>query len=371
MTKKKLTRNDTEAALRERIKELTCLYGISQLVQHEDLEFEELLQNILDLIPPAWQYTDITEAELILDGKRYATSEAIEPVSELKTDIVVRGRKRGTLAIYYTEEMPKLDEGPFLTEERNLINGIANQLVMIIESKRAEEEQQKLEEQLRHADRLATIGQLAAGIAHELNEPLGGILGFAQLAKKNPELPEQTNKDLDKIIESSLHARKIVKDLLIFARQAPTHKKLVNLNRTIENGLYFLESRCLKKNIEIQRKLEHDLPLIEADASQMNQVLVNLVVNAIQAIEFGGKIEIKTYSKDKSVYLVVSDTGKGMSEEVRKKIFLPFFSTKDVGEGTGLGLSVVHGIVSSHKGDISVASEEGKGASFSIRMPME
>jgi signal transduction histidine kinase len=100
-------------------------------------------------------------------------------------------------------------------------------------------------------------------------------------------------------------------------------------------------------------------------------VLVNLVVNAIQAIEFGGKIEIKTYSKDKSVYLVVSDTGKGMSEEVRKKIFLPFFSTKDVGEGTGLGLSVVHGIVSSHKGDISVASEEGKGASFSIRMPME
>ena len=169
-------------------------------------------------------------------------------------------------------------------EERNLIEAIARQVAQIVERKEAQEDKARLQDQLRHADRLATIGQLAAGIAHELNEPLGGILGFAQLAMKSPDASDRVKKDIDKIIGASLHAREVIKKLLLFARQAETERKAINLNDVVEEGLYFFEARCAKEDIKLERSLAPDLPLINADQSQLNQVLINLVVNAIQAM---------------------------------------------------------------------------------------
>jgi signal transduction histidine kinase len=221
-----------------------------------------------------------------------------------------------------------------------------------------------------HADRLATIGQLAAGVAHELNEPLSNILGFSQLIKKCPGLPDQAQQDIEKTIIASLHAREIVKKLMLFARRMPPHKIQVNLNQLVEEGLYFLESRCTKEGIELVQALSPDLPEIIADPAQLTQVLVNLTVNAVQAMPQGGKLTVSTYVKEGYISLVVEDNGTGMSEEVKKNIFIPFFTTKDVHQGTGLGLPVVHGIVSSHGGSIKVESQLGSGSRFEVKLPL-
>lgn len=360
-----------QAALRERVKELTCLYSITQVVEREGLSLETILQGIVELLPPAWQYPEIAAGRIILDGHPYFTP-GFRPEGQKQTaDIVVKGERRGVVEVVYVEKKPEVDEGPFLKEERNLINAIAGQVALIVERRKAEEDRSKLQEQLRHADRLATIGQLAAGVAHELNEPLGNILGFAQLAKKDPELSKQVSKDIETIITASLHAREVIKKLMIFARQMPTQKALIDLNEVIEEGLYFLESRCAKAGIELRRVLTPDLPEITADRAQLHQVLVNLIVNSIQAMPEGGRLTIQTLAQGDHVSLVVEDTGIGMSQEVLKKMFVPFFTTKDINEGTGLGLSVVHGIVTSHGGSIDVESRVGRGTRFAVQLPLK
>jgi two-component system NtrC family sensor kinase len=365
-----LVHRHAQVALRERIKELTCLYGIAQLVERPGISLEEILQGIVKLLPPAWLYPKIASARIILDGKSYSTPRFKESRQKQRAEIVVGGQRRGVVEVFYTKKMPELDEGPFLKEERSLIDTIAREVAILIERRQAEEDRLKLQEQLRHADRLATIGELAAGVAHELNEPLNNILGFAQLAKKSPGLPGQAGQDMEKVVIASLHAREIVKKLMLFARRMPPKKTQVNLNRLVEEGLYFLESRCAKEGIELKRSLSPDLPEITADPGQMTQVLVNLVVNAIQAMPQGGRLTVQTLAGKGYVSLIVEDTGIGMSEEVMKNLFVPFFTTKELDQGTGLGLPVVHGIVTSHGGSIRVDSQPGSGSRFEVKLPL-
>ena len=365
-----LAHSKAQAELRERVKELTCLYGIARIVEEPGIGFDDMFDRIVHLLPPGWQYPEATEARVILDEREHATCDFRDNWQVQSADIVVRGQRRGEVQVAYSEMKQLLDEGPFLTEERNLIGAIAAQLAHIVERKEAEQETERLQVQLRHADRLATIGQLAAGVAHELNEPLGAILGFAQLAMKCPGLPEQGSQDIDRIIAASLHAREIITKLLIFARQTPSEENLVELNEVVEEGLFFFDARCTKEGIRLVRELAGELPLIVADAAQLRQVITNLVVNAIQAMPNAGILTVATAESNGFVELIVDDTGTGMSEEVKEKIFLPFFTTKDVSRGTGLGMAVVHGIVTSHGGSIEVDSEEEKGARFRVRFPV-
>jgi two-component system, NtrC family, sensor kinase len=359
----------TQAALHERVKELTCLYSVAKLIERTELSLEQLLQGIVETLPPAWQYPEVTVARIELDGLAFQAGDFSIGMQQQASPIRIGGRRRGVVEIAYVEPRPPLDEGPFLKEERRLIDAIARQVAVTVERRQAAEERGRLQDQLRHADRLATIGQLAAGVAHELNEPLGNILAFAQLGEKEPELPQQTREDLRKIVMASLHAREIIKKLMLFARQTPPQKTPVDLNSIIKDGLLFLESRSAKNGVVIKRHFSRKLPSITADPAQLNQVLVNLVVNAIQAMPKGGTLKITTRSTADFVMLIVEDDGIGMSEEVLAKIFIPFFTTKDVNEGTGLGLPVVHGIVTSHGGSISVQSSPGRGARFEIQLP--
>jgi len=365
-----LTHRRAQVEVRERVKELTCLYGIAKLVERPEVSIQEILQGIVELLPPAWLYTSIASARIVVDGKSYSTPFFREKGQKQSADIVVGGEHRGVVEVIYREKKPELDEGPFLREERSLIDTIAREVALIIERKQTEEDKTQLQEQLRHADRLATIGQLAAGVAHELNEPLGSILGFAQLAQKQPRLSNQVKEDIEKIMKASLHAREVVKKLMLFARQMPPQKTRVKLNQIIEEGLYFLESRCEKEGIKVVRLLSQGIPEITADPAQLTQVLVNLVVNAIQAMPNGGKLTVKTEVSNDHVKFTIKDTGIGMGNKALKKIFLPFFTTKNVGQGTGLGLPVVHGIVTSHGGTIHVESKEGSGSTFEIKLPV-
>jgi signal transduction histidine kinase len=187
---------------------------------------------------------------------------------------------------------------------------------------------------------------------------------------KAPKLPKQVSDDLEKIVRNCLHGREVIQKLLTFARQMPPEKTRVRLNQIVLDGLYFLESRCAKAGIEIVRDLDPECPEVNADASQLHQVLINLVVNAIQAMPEGGRVILRTSHDDEQVSLTVDDNGIGMSDEVQRNIFTPFFTTKDINEGTGLGLAVVHGIAASHGGTVQVQSELGRGSRFEIRLPL-
>ncbi|MFC1480760.1 ATP-binding protein [Candidatus Neomarinimicrobiota bacterium] len=364
-----MTFQDVQFVQRERVKELTCLYDIAHLAAQTRRELHDTLEDILRRIPSAWQYPDVTEAQIVLDDRTYSTSGFGDSYHQQKADIVVEGKPAGLLEIVYMEDKPEIDEGPFLVDERKLIDTIAQEIAIVILRKKAQAERITLQEQIRHADRLATIGHLAAGVAHELNEPLSSILGFAQLAKKHPDLSKQVLQDLSKIESESLNAREIIRNLLLFARQTTPTKILANLNNIVEEGVYFLEAKCKNAGITLDLTLRTGLPEIVVDPMQLRQVVVNLVVNAIQAMPEGGNLSITTVFRDDFIWLVVTDTGQGMTEDVKERIFEPFFTTKDVGGGTGLGLPIVYGIVTSHGGEIEVHSQAGKGTRVEIRLP--
>ena len=354
-------------ALRERVKELTCLYELGRIAQLRGISLNEVLHRIVGLLPPAWQFPEIACARITLDGECYGTPDFRQGGHCQTADLLVKGALRGSIEVGYMDDRPEFAEGPFLPEEHSLLETVAREVALIVERRQSEEDQLRLEAQLRQADRLATIGQLAAGVAHELNEPLGNILGFAQLIQKTPRLQEETAKDIDKIIKASLHAREVVHKLLVFSRQKAPVKAQVSLNRVVQDGLYFLESRCARAGIQLCSKLASELPDLDADASQLHQVLVNLVVNGIQAMPDGGALTIETRAAPDFVSLSVTDTG--MTDEIKERLFTPFFTTKDVDQGTGLGLSVVHGIVTAHRGTILVESTPGHGARFEVRLP--
>jgi signal transduction histidine kinase len=357
------------ANLCERVKELTCLYNLALLNERLNITMDEIFQGAVHLLPSAWQYPNRAAGRIVFDGRSYQTADYRPSAYTQSADIHLSGQKRGSIEVVYLEEKPEMYEGPFLKEERNLLDVLARQISLLIQRRQADEEKSFLQDQLRHADRLATIGQLSAGVAHELNEPLGTIMGFAQLAKKHPDLPASIVRDLDKIVTTTLHAREIVKKLMYFARQTPPRKEKVNLNHVVEETLSLLESRCVANNITLRRCLSPGFAIIHGDPSQLHQVLVNLVVNAIQAMPEGGAITITTETCEQEVRLSVRDTGIGMNEKTIEQLFIPFFTTKDVGEGTGLGLPVAHGIVAAHGGTIRVDSIPQKGSCFEIRFP--
>lgn len=359
----------SRAKLRERVKELTCLYGIAQIASKPDCSIEAKLTDIVKVLPPAWQYPGRASARITVDGTVFQTPGFRDGVHRQTAAILIAGKNRGGVEIHYRDGRHVLKKNPFLHEEQNLINNIAGQISIMIEHEEARTAKAELGRQLIKADRLAAIGELAAGVAHELNEPLNTILGFAQLTQKTRNLPLQTARDLEKIAEAALHARSIIRELLIFARQGKPGSARVNLNGIIMEELNLFESLCGKSGVELRRVVHPELPDITANKSHIRQVISNLIVNALQAMPEGGTLTLQTSFDTSSVNLIVQDTGTGMSDEIKESIFLPFFTTKDVDQGTGLGLSVVHGIVSSHGGQIRVESGEGKGARFCVTFP--
>jgi signal transduction histidine kinase len=267
-----LAHGDAQVDLRERVKELTCLYSIARLTAQRDLSTKQILQGIVKILPPAWLYPEIAHARITLSGASFSTPGFRGGRCQQRADILIGGKRRGSVEVVYGEERPELDEGPFLREERALLDAIAEEIANFI-GRQAEQDKLNLEEQVRHADRLATIGQLAAGVAHELNEPLGSILGFAQLAKKCPGLPHQAELDIQKISNASLLARDIVKKLLIFARQMPPQKIKVNVNQLVEEVLNFSNPDAQGGVELICRSLQSsgvdaDLPSVESSRLQ-------------------------------------------------------------------------------------------------------
>jgi len=275
-----------------------------------------------------------------------------------------------------------VDSSPLLDEDENFVGAIAL-LLNITERKRAEEEKEKVQAQLLQSQKMEAIGILAGGIAHDFNNLLTTIQGYTSMVMMKLDNSGRLFRDLNQVHLAADRAAGLTRQLLLFSRKQPTLPVSLNLNRTIDNLLKMLQ-RLIGEDITVSTDMEPSLWPIQADESNIDQVIMNLVVNARDAMPKGGTISIKTESvtldeeqatiisegrPGQFVCLSIADTGVGMDKEIIDRIFEPFFSTKGLGKGTGLGLSVVYGIVKQHEGWINIYSEPGQGSVFKTYLP--
>jgi len=230
-------------------------------------------------------------------------------------------------------------------------------------------ERNRLQEQLRRTERIAELGTLASGMAHEIGTPMNVILGRAEYLMQRTQ-EEPLKKGLQTIVSQVERITKVMNQLLAFARRRPVERRALDLQKTVDDNLEIFEERLGRHRIVIERAFAESCPPVFADADQMSQVVINLVMNALHAMPDGGTLRVGVSPHERMVRLTVADTGHGIPEEVVAKIFEPFFTTKEFGKGTGLGLTVVKGIIEEHHGTIRVESDTGKGTTFTIHLPM-
>ncbi len=231
-------------------------------------------------------------------------------------------------------------------------------------------EMKKLEHQIRSAEKLASVGKLAAGVAHEINNPLGGILNCLYNLRKGALSPARQEEYLASMEDGLRRVQRIVRQLLDFSQQHEPELVLTDVNTVVEQVLVLTNHAIVANRIRLERQLGQDLPVLMLDRHMMEQVLTNLILNAVQAMKEGGVITIRTRASDDTCLIQIEDTGCGIPPEALPRIFDPFFTTKATGEGTGLGLSVSLGIIERHGGQILVDSEVGKGTVFTVRLPI-
>ena len=273
-----------------------------------------------------------------------------------------------------TEAIEEIATGPNLREIK--IGHAPPEIESLVDSfnrmQAAIRERRRLnQEKLMRSDRLAVLGQLAAGVAHEINNPLGSILLFTRLLLQQRGNDAQARDNLERIEKETQRCHGIVQGLLDFARQREPKIEPVEVNQAVETTLKFFERQSLFQKVEVVRHFSEKAILIEADQLQLQQVLMNIILNALDAMNEKGILTLETREASTAgpVEISISDTGCGIPPENLDRIFDPFFTTKDVGRGTGLGLSVSYGIVDAHRGEISVASTPGKGSRFTITLP--
>ena len=230
-------------------------------------------------------------------------------------------------------------------------------------------ERKKLEERLNQTERLAELGTLASGMAHEIGTPMNVILGRAENLMRRTD-DEATKHTLGIIISQVERITRLMNQLLTFARRRPIERRPTDLKKTIEDALEVIQERLTSHHVNLEASFAGSLPAVYADSDQISQVLLNLFINAIHAMPDGGVLRVHVMQKDGALRIIVADSGCGISEKDLPQIFKPFFTTKEVGKGTGLGLTVVHGIIQDHGGSISVQSKPGEGTAFTIDLPL-
>ena len=486
----------TEEALRalgERVKELNCLYAISNLVDKPGISLDEIFQGVLDLIPAAMQYPEITCARITLDGQAFKTRQYGKTKWRQVADIIAHGEKIGRLEVGYLEVKQVWETNPFLKEERNLLNAIAERMGKIVERKRAEaalfetekrfrnlvensiigiciiqndqvvyqnpvqeklfgalprktklveietihpddiekveafyknispkmvriketdfrfyppekrgnnldlkwiqcqassiEYQGKdailinmmditrlkeLESFLRIQDKMSSLGRVAAGIAHEIRNPLSGINIYLDTLEKFFDKKESLGKVrqiLGQLHSASNKIESVIRRVLDFSKPSAPRLVLTGINQPVEDAIGLASASLRKKGIKIEQNLAEDLPMVHADPQLIEEVILNLITNAVEAMKnVDGAKQIKiTSSVENHLILVrVSDSGPGVPLDLREKIFDPFFTSKT--DSTGIGLSLCHRIMTDHGGSLIVSESRWGGAEFTIEI---
>ncbi|MCF8036716.1 MAG: PAS domain S-box protein [Desulfobacteraceae bacterium] len=494
--------------LNERNKELSCLYGISRLVESKGNSLDDILQGTVDLLPDSWQYPEAACARIKFEDRVYVTGNFRETSWRQAQDIISEKEVFGCVEIFYLEEKPPAHEGPFMKEERELIDAVAERLGNIIghvraqarlrrseqkfrdifngsndavfihgisgqflevnqlacsrlgysreelllmttmdidddeyagsgpqriqdidqkgslvfesvhrckdgstipveissrkihyegtncilsiarditERKKAKQEKEKLQSQLRQSQKMEAIGTLAGGVAHDFNNILSSVLGYTELSMEEVEKDSLVHQNLSQVLTAGNRAKDLVKQILRLSRREEQEFVPTPIVPLVKEALKMLRS-TFPATIDIQENILTEQAIVHADPTQLHQAIINIATNARDAMSDGsGVLEVclEPVSFDQTIRkkspdimpgdyicIAISDTGCGISDQYLNKIFEPYFTTKEKGTGTGLGLSMVHGIVKSHKGHISAHSEPGKGTAFYIYLPL-
>jgi len=326
--------------------------------------------------PNCERYTGYTEEELRSNPALWLHDDEVARLREVFQEVVRSGqagksveykavRRNGDVWYASSSWQP-------LRDDKGKTKAVVAQTIDISEHSRMDAERKDMQRKAQMASRLASVGEMASGIAHEINNPLTAIIGYSQLLMQR-DVPENIKRGLGTIHDASEQVASIVSRLLTFARKQKPEKKLVDINHVIEDTLALRAYAMETSNIEVIRQLEPDLPHTMADLRQLEEVFLNIIVNAETEMKLargGGKLIIKTEKIDEHLCIHFIDDGPGIAEKNLEKIFDPFFTTREVGKGTGLGLSLSHGIVAEHNGRIYAKSELGDGATFVIEFPI-
>jgi signal transduction histidine kinase len=353
--------------LQERIKELYCLYAVSSIASQRGKSYSEIVQEIVNRIPQAWFFPEAAMCVLRIENEFWTSHDKIGETVSLIQTIFIEDIPVGTLSIHYPSDTYQKED--FLEEELALLKKLAVEIAHVLDQKNRTEREEAFLLNAQRQDRLTILGEITAGIAHELNTPLGNILGFAQLIMES-NVSEQSTADATKIMHSAIYAREIVKKLMFFSCELPQQFELVEIHKLIQDAIQLLGPSIQKSGVNIEMKPHSKEIFAQVDTIQITQVVFNLLLNAIYASPENSCITVSILQRDKNVGMLFADQGGGIPLELQERIFEPFFTTKPTGEGSGLGLSVVHGIVKAHHGSIQVASSELHGTTFYIEIPL-
>lgn len=358
----------TEERLKERIKELTCLYEVTSIIVNCDYDqIEDALKGVMRCLQKAWRFSTDTHVALVTDQYSIKTKNFPDQSVSLKSSIQVFNKKIGYIQVVYP--LPTYDSKDFLPEEKKLLKNICLEVGNLLERKQIKDNEDLIRRKMEHTDRLSILGEITAGMAHELNTPLANILGFSELLKTRIKNDSLANRDLDKIINSAIFSREVVKKLMFFACEMPQQMDLVDIVPIVSDALNLMQPSLKNKKIVDKLSFSTQSIFLRVDAIQLTQVIFNLLLNAIYFAPTRSVINMEITDREKRVEMIIKDQGPGIDPKIRDKIFEPFYSTKPIGEGSGLGLSVVHGIVKSHKGTIKYLPNQPKGTIFVIEFP--
>lgn len=352
----------------------------AQFIEKDDMRSRRVGEGLLGK-------TVLTRETKVVDNFLRSEDPYVGPIAEegiqstVYIPLVLKGEPVGVMCVCSRSEF-KFSENyvKFLTAIGNQIGMAAQNAILYEDVNRAYQELKEAQEQVIRTEKLASLGKLSATIAHEINNPIAAVLTYVKLMMKlvkkgqfSQERVQDISRYLGTMVSEMTRCGEIVKNLLAFSRRTKIAIKPHDINEIINRTLVLISHDLELKEIQLKGKLEPDLPKVRCDFRQIQQVLLNLIINASEAIENGGVLSISAMLSEKNGFLeiAISDTGCGISEQDQKNIFEPFFTTKEEGKGVGLGLSVVYGIITNHNGSIEVESEVGKGSTFKVLLPVQ
>ncbi|RIV44285.1 sensor histidine kinase [Flagellimonas pelagia] len=358
---------NTEQKLKERVKELTCLYEVTSIIVNSNYdELETSLEAIAHCLKRGWQFAEAAAVQITIGDYQVQTKNYGNDMVSHSSDVKIFNKVEGRITVGYPSAEFSVTD--FLDEERTLLKNVCLAIGNLMERKHIRDSEEETKRQMERADRFHIMGEITAGIAHELNTPLANILGFAELLVENTG-DEATRRDLQKIIDNAIFSREIVKKLMFFTCEMPQEMEQIELNAVVENVLRLLAPSLKAKQLNIVKSFGREHIQMRANTVQLTQVLFNLIMNAAYYSPPKGAIHIELDKSNDRTIIRIADEGQGIETEHADKIFEPFYTSKPTGEGTGLGLSVVHGIVRSYKGTISHRPNTPKGTIFTLEFP--
>jgi len=371
-------RKRLEHNLRERVKELECLYGIAVITEKPGITLDKLCQQVVDLLPAGWQYPEITGARIIIKDRKFETENYRETEWKQSSDIRARGAKVGVVEVCYLEERPEIDEGPFSREERMLISAVAERVGENIERMQAEEELMEKTRQLEAAS--GAKSEFLASMSHELRTPLNVIMGFSELLLDGVpgEINDEQRECLGDVLGSGQHLLALINDVLDLSKveAGKIELRLENLNLAdiIDDVVQGVKPMLDDNGHQLKVRVEAGLPQVHADKKRLRQVLLNLLSNAIKFTAAGGELGIEAGRQGEWCQISVVDSGIGIRQEDQERIFEAFTQVDTLPErekgGTGLGLALTRQFVEAGGGKIWVESEYGKGSKFTFTLPL-